>query len=229
MSEIDELKSYIESIGKGLVLCKNPCATIEKNPAQGILPRCLYLEIEFPKGRRRVSDKGIVIVGINPGSAGAEERKACSDLKYGESLYQRWSDHFSEHILTELYYTRLREVANNFGRLGPILWTEIVKCQSKKGNNEKYKHFSLQDSRVCIDDYLMKELEGIPTDWPILAAGKEPYKALSYLFRKRKIIGVPHPKGFRGNFEKVINQKTSEAREILDSDVNKAVWLGEKE
>ena len=35
--------------------------------------------------------------------------------------------------------------------------------------------------------------------WPLVALGREAYKALAYLYPARTVIGVPHPTGAYGN------------------------------
>jgi hypothetical protein len=47
---------------------------------------------------------------------------------------------------------------------------------------------------------MLEELELIP-QWPLIALGREGYNALSYMFPRRTIIGLPHPTGQGGRIQ----------------------------
>ena len=49
---------------------------------------------------------------------------------------------------------------------GPILWTELVKCQN---NLPSTGTVPIETVRVCVNRYLVPELGIIPNDWPIVA------------------------------------------------------------
>jgi hypothetical protein len=110
---------------------------------------------------------------------------------------------------------------------GPILWTELVKCENKtKGILPP-----LQTFRKCINIFLNEELEAVPEAWPLLAVGRETYKALAYIYSSKTIIGIPHPTSSRGHFQEMI--KGNSLKNILSSNENLffeeygsiAVWL----
>jgi hypothetical protein len=78
-----------------------------------------------------------------------------------------------------------------------------------------------------------KELEVIPSDWPLIAVGKETFKVLAYLYPTHVIIGVPHPTGSYGHFSRLfymngelINKITFE--ELWNGEYGKAIWLESK-
>jgi hypothetical protein len=87
-------------------------------------------------------------------------------------------------------------LADALGLEGRILWTELAKCESATG-----KTVPLQTLRTCSATFLQRELKAVPEKWPLLAAGRETYKALAYQFPSRTILGVPHPTGSRGDFD----------------------------
>ena len=107
------------------------------------------------------------------------------------------------YILQHPYYKRLRKIADELEFRGPILWTELVKCQSKENGQ-----LSVQTIRDDINKYLFKELEVIPADWPLFGIGGKAFEILSYRFPDRLVLGVPHPTGSYGLFPKLFeNQK----------------------
>lgn len=62
-----DLSAKIKTIGEDLVNCNLNCAGIRLDRKNGVLPRCLILE-KTETG----SEKGCVIVGINPGISGGK-------------------------------------------------------------------------------------------------------------------------------------------------------------
>lgn len=131
------------------------------------------------------------------------------------------------------YYTWLKRIPDNLGLRGPILWTELVKCTSKvKGTLPPLETF-----RICISNFLSKELESVPRSWPLIAAGKYVYQALAFRFPNRIVIGVPHPTGSYGHFQKLFSKLNNkkmlkvfkpELRKMWSSGCGKAAWLNAK-
>lgn len=215
------LKASIEDIGGRLVSCDKRdkrCEGIVNEPRIGILPRCLILE-----DGGRTSGTGCVVVGLNPGHAKPHERDAYKGDHTYKNVVKYWRD---GKISERAYYGRLRNFVNELGLRGPILWTELVKCESIEGTT-----LPLQTLRTCIRDYLNEELKLIPDDWPIVAAGLEAYKASAYRFPDRIIIGVPHPTGSHGQFMKLLDNRlmpnlvASSLRELWDGEIGRAVWV----
>jgi hypothetical protein len=77
---------------------------------------------------------------------------------------------------------------------GPVLWTELVHCESADG----VKNLSVQTVRDSIDRYLVREIACVPADRPLIGIGAKAFEILAYRFPRRLVIGVPHPTGARG-------------------------------
>lgn len=222
MKRTSGLEYEIRRIGEALVNCSNNCAGAVNDKSNGILPRCLVLEVD-----NRKKNRGSIVVGINPGHAKEwEKREYKSNPSYG-TLLKCWN----ERIRELPYYKRLRHFVDEMGFSGPILWTDLAKCETAKG----YSMLPLQTMRICVKKYLYKELELMPTDLPLVAVGFEAYKALSYHFPSRIVIGIPHPSSrgqeFKGLFisENQQNHLIAEFKFELcnwrDSKMGKAGWL----
>jgi len=164
---------------------------LEYAPEKGIIPRGLVYE----EAKKR-SARGVVIVGMNPGPASREEK---AFLKKNPT-YQRFVEYFKERIATRAYYEELRKFALLLGLDGPILWTELVKCQSKK-----LGHLSRNSIRYDINKYLLRELECVPKHWPVIGVGDRAFSILSYIVPNRIVIGVPHVKARGGYFYKLFS------------------------
>jgi hypothetical protein len=116
------LECRINEIACNMMACSQRCKGIARNIREGILPRCLILEI---KGR--IGSKGSVIVGINAGRSKSAERKFyCSNGQNYEQVMEYWQ----QIISLRSYYIRLRNLVNQLGLNRPILWTELVKCEN---------------------------------------------------------------------------------------------------
>lgn len=196
--KINDLQKRISLIGRRLVNCSFKCNGISCDQNKGIIPRCLVLEIDG-----RTKEKGCVIVGINPGiprSPSEHNYYVSKGISYDSLLSYYWKR--PKGIHNHPYYTRLGELANCLELTGPILWTELVKCESQ----ERGKLPPVQTFRVCVEKFLNDELRSVPDDWPIIAVGREAYKAMAYLYPKRIVIGVPHPTSSRGYFSNLFDK-----------------------
>jgi hypothetical protein len=144
-----------------------------------VLPRCLILE--------RVEAEGsFLAIGLNPGRSSAGEREFYVRLGCSyESVKQYWRAQAPKIQ----YYVKARRVIAGLGLTGPILWSDLAKCE----NSPDAKVPPLQTLRRCAGRFLFRELQVAPADWPIVALGWEAYRALAYLVPKRAVIGVPHP------------------------------------
>ena len=213
------LERRISQIGNKLVSCQRDCAGISRDQAKGILPRCLILEAE-----NRNTSSGLAIIGINPAHSNCHERMSYKD---GHD-YQQVVDYWKNHVAHQWkYYEPLREFEGLLGFGGPILWSELVKCESVPDLKVLPPE---QTFRTCIKKYLAKELRGVPSDWPILAVGKKAYHRLPCYFPERTVIGVPHPA--RGHLKRFIKSKRywlPKVQEYLsDKDGSKGkkpIWL----
>ena len=170
------------------------------DPKNGIVPRCLIYE----EDERSASDRGSVIVGINPGRSAGSSPRAVREREFYKSRgcsYEVIVEYWNKEIRNYCYYVRSRAFVDSIDLHGPILWTELVKCESPKN-----VELSVQTIRDSINRYLFKELEVIPEDWPLIALGGEAFKILGYRFPGRTVIGIPHVTGSRGQFLKLFSQ-----------------------
>jgi hypothetical protein len=188
----------INSIGNKVINCPKQCVGVTNNSGAGIVPRCIFFDFTDAK-----SMNGCIIVGINPGrmKIGGPENlhylRNRKNLSY-KTIVDIWSDPPKVHS----YYKFLKNFSELIGLNGPILWTELVKCEMAKSNIV----IPLQTFRTCVNMYLVKEIKHIPPAWPVIAVGREAFKALSYIFPARSILGVPHPAS-KGNFTRLYKPK----------------------
>jgi len=219
-AEIDAIAEHIRRIGDEMVLNYKPGAETLQDKEQGIIPRCLIFETE----NRDPRGKGCVMVGLNPGTSWPAERafyreKGCS---YG-AVRDYWPILRKERP----YYCRLTDFLDRVGLTGPILWTELVKCESKPDTV-----LSVQTIRGDINRYLFEELKKIPRDWPLIGVGRQAYEILAYRFSEQQVIGIPHPTSSRGQFAslfprtKIIDPAAkAKLDELLKSKERVAVWF----
>ena len=188
MSSIEQLRDQVAKIGNRMVRCSENCSGILHDQKQGILPRGLYLEEEG-----RTKGRGVIICGLNPGNA---DRKSMEFYRPRSATYLTFCRFWSEQRLRDYpYFAKLRSLADALELGGPILWTNLAKCQNKSISEKLSIKIHPQTFRRCSARYLAEELKHCPNDWPILAAGRDAYNALLYLCPTRTLIGVPHPTG----------------------------------
>jgi len=151
---------------------------LECDPQKGIVPRALFLE------RRNSAGKGCILVGLNPGKAQRKEREAYVQNKKNTTVFYdpQWYD--------RRYHRDLRDFINKLGFNGDILWTELVKCQSKDSGV-----VSLQAIRQDSARHLQEELRAVPSSWLLVGVGKKAYEHLCTLFPYRTVLGIPHVSG----------------------------------
>lgn len=179
---IDTLPTIVDRAGKDILRCDDRCAGIWLDREAGILPRGLYLE------RREARGRGCFAVGINPGASKPKER----DFYLNSGITLKSLNEYRESISDNPYFARSRSVIDRISLGGPILWTNLAKCQNEKGR----KGFPpLQTLRHCVHRFLRRELDAIPAGWAVLGIGSEAYRALAYLVPDRVVIGIPHPTG----------------------------------
>ncbi len=215
-----DLEKSIVKIGGQMVACKQRCAGISCHQKNGVLPRCLILE-------SRPGSGGCAVVGINPGRA---KRAEVAYYKKEGGTYDATVRYWQQQITLRPYYERLRKLTGSFGLNGPILWTELAKCENAHGT----KFPPLQTLRACTGRFLTKELEAIPRKWPLIAIGKEAYRALAYLYPSRSVIGVPHPTGAYGDqFTRHLPGGSGHAKarkvvhRVLSESPGRLVWIGD--
>lgn len=212
----------IRLAGERMVNCALNCHGVSNVPVEGKIPRCLYIENE--KGNL---ETGCIIVGLNPGQSNKDNSENQTYITQGIS-YKAIENHWLTFGLHHQYYKKLKKLVLSLGYDGPILWTELVKCES--GVNTKV--LPLSTMRKCVNEYLLDELNNTPSDWPIFAVGKEAYKALAYIYPDRTIIGVPHSTGSFGHFNRIMgNGKINEVilSQIKELVKGSVIWLENKQ
>ena len=207
-----DFEESINQIGRELVNCNFGCEGINNNRKEGIIPRGLIID-----KRTNGGDKACAIVGINPGISKAPERRT---YKSADDLYAAQKAYWASQLKQAKYYKLLNDFVDKFHRFNFILWTEMVKCE----NFSKNAPPPIQTFRCCTQKYLNRELDLFPADFPLFAIGRKTFDALSYIYRKRTVFGVPHPTGSKGNTFNNIRIKTVPA-DFLNLSKGKAIWL----
>ena len=207
------IKESLFKLGEKLVDCPYNCDGISHDKQKGILPRCMV----FDEAVKDPSAKGAVIVGINPGKS--KDNEKIFYLKNGIN-YGSVEAYWKENISDLKYYNQLRKLVEQLGITGPILWSELVKCE-----NSGDKLPEIQTFRHCTGKFLKEELNIIQiVEWPIFAVGKVTFNALAYLCPERIVIGVPHPTGSHGHFSYLFDKGNDEKLK-LDITIEK-LWNG---
>lgn len=173
------------------------------------MPRCLIFE---PCGWEHL-DGGVIVVGLNPGKADHGERRIIKELfrpghdrRRAYAAYLAWLNNAIQAIP---FYTLMRAALAALDFAGPILWTEIVKCESGTplvvdGRARPVSFglgppFRMTTVRTCCDEHLRAELALCPPEWPSVAAGLGVGDCLdetrAELACTRPILAVPHPTG----------------------------------
>jgi hypothetical protein len=209
----------IDAVGKAMVACDASCSGVANRPEEGILPRCLIVERGSAQGR------GALVSGINP--ARSKEQERAFYRRSGPS-YEAVVEHWHEKISPIAYYERLRAFLRDVGVSGPIVWTDLAKCENAP---DQEGLLPLQTLRTCTGRHLTKELAALPEGWPLVAVGTEAYKALAYLEPGRTVLGIPHPTGSHGHFLRMfesghlVAKVRQAAASALSSSTPVAVWL----
>jgi len=213
------LEEAIDGLGAELVQCTDGCAGIWLDQSRGIIPRTLFLERATTPGR------GCVAVGLNPGRSKERER---SHYRQGELSYEKLKE-YSTKLAGIAYFARTRSVIDQLGLAGPILWSNLAKCENESGRKGLPP---LQTLRHCTRRFLRRELAALPADWVALGIGREAYRALAYLLPERSVIGIPHPTGGYRDFRKMIeggrlrDEVVRRAGDVLRSVEPSTAWLG---
>jgi hypothetical protein len=124
---MDRLKAEIQVIGQQLVTCTATCAGVQRDQQKGSLPRCLILELAGRNGSR-----GCAAIGINPGQAKEPEE---AFYRHRRPTYEAVLEYWNLKITQLPYYARFRSLLDQVGLTGPLLWTELAKCQNQPGTS----------------------------------------------------------------------------------------------
>ncbi|MDH7516919.1 MAG: hypothetical protein QHH19_01015 [Candidatus Thermoplasmatota archaeon] len=190
----------IDDIGKRLVGCKYHCEGVTNKPREGILPRCLIFE-------HRKGKNGSVVVGLNPGKAKKREQEFYLDHN---NTYESVKKYWDDKVKNLKYYSNLRELISMLGFDGPIVWTDLAKCQSSHKNGV----VPIQTMRTCIDTYLRREIELFPS-YTIFGVGNIAFEFCALSFPEHFVVGIPHPTGSYGNFSRLIKNINRNKKEYL--------------
>lgn len=211
--------SRVEKLGKRVVGCDLQCADIINDWDKGITPRAPCLD--HPERK-----PDCIVIGMNPGHAGAEERKRYRECasESPKKRYDAQKCYFGEKFKERRrYFGQAREFAGKL-KYKNILWTNLCKCE----NEGKGKIVPpIQTFRNCMKRFLKCELECFPRT-SIIALGKKAFETVSYLFPDRCILGIPHPSGSQGGmFSKVLKKDDKKLRKLVRAaKKNKAaIWL----
>jgi hypothetical protein len=206
-----------------MVKCNAACVGIECDQRKGVLPRCLYYEPGC------TSTRGCAVIGINPGQA---KRDQIEHYRTAGGTYEATVQYWEQRIkLRHPYYMRTRKLLRSLGLNGPVLWSELAKCQRESG---KKGLPPLGTLRTCAGRFLREELALIP-DWPLVALGREAFKALAYLYPTRTVIGVPHPTGAYGNklaalcCASELRKNKRKVQSVLTAAPGRLLWLSDQE
>lgn len=213
MNQIDAIA--IERLGQQLVTCvRCPSASTAD---QGTPPRCMWSEV-MPD-----AIQGVVVVGLNPGKASPEE------IGFYEKCgltYEATVEYLKAESRSIPYFIEMRRFVKSAMGKCHIHWTEVVKCQLRSGEST----VPLDMRRICIELHLKQELNLLPKEWPVIAAGRVAFEAMSVLCTDRAVLGVPHPTGaFGRQFSGLFNAADllKEPRQIATEALRekRAVWL----
>jgi hypothetical protein len=183
--------SDVTLIGAELCQCRDSCKGIKRDQVSGDFPRGL----NFEPGEIG-SNVGTVVCGLNPGAASQREKDF---ILNGGGTYSALAAFWSS-IQNIPYFDRPRRLIRGLGRMGPILWTDLVKCENESSEVElSFRHHSFT-FRHCTSKFLSREIALIPPDWLIVCVGWEAYRGITYMFPERPTLGVPHPSGSYGHF-----------------------------
>lgn len=200
---INNANALINELGEKLVTCNLNCEGINNNPKLGIIPRCLIQE-------NRNGKKSCVIVGLNPGKCKNQERQyyLTKGIKFN-SLYGYF---FESNLNNRPYFKRTRDLITLLGFDGNILWTDLTKCECLGKNGR----VPVQTLRVCINKFLRKEVELFKCS-TIFALGNIAFDFCALSFPNHFVVGLPHPSGSYGNFNKLKKRVISHPKHFIDN------------
>jgi len=191
----------INKLGEKLVKCDLNCEGINNNPKKGIIPRGLIQE-------RRNGKNSCIVVGLNPGKCKIKEREYY--LKKGIK-FDSLSEYFFENLYNLPYFKRTRDLITLLGFDGNILWTDLAKCECLGKNGR----VPIQTLRVCINKFLRKEIEIFKCS-TIFALGNIAFDFCALSFPNHFIVGLPHPSGSYGDFNKLKKRVISNPKYFTD-------------
>ena len=179
----------------------------------------------FSSSDQTAPGRGCLAIGLNPGLSGPHERTfyVNSGMTYDRVKTYR------DSISGKRFFALTRRVVDQLGLSGPILWSNLAKCENESGRKGLPP---LQTLRHCTRRFLRRELDAVPIDWVVFGIGWESYRALAYLVPERSVIGFPHPTGGYRDFRKILDdgqlrqEIKDRAKGILSAREPGTAWLG---
>lgn len=176
---MNNLMIQIAEIASEMAACSFQCDGVINSPSTGQPPRGLIMETN---GRR--GSTGVIVCGQNPAGARDPERTHYRDNGAG---YEQQLTAWTAIVWNSRYFNSLRQLLDCLDLDGPILWTDIAKCE---GNAPP-----LPTLMKCSQHFLARELDAVPIEWPVITAGARAFQAVGYMAGKRSVVGIPHPTG----------------------------------
>lgn len=221
MSGFSDFKAELMEHGQLVTNCRfgfeRPCKGIHYDRTEGIIPRCLFLE----ERKANATNEITVVIGLNPGISGKAERQGLANV----TDYHEVLDFFGNEYKKHPFYKRATALVDGLGFNGPILWTEIAKCEGKQIWRETMV--------FCASNYLIKEIELVKTYFDsvrFIVLSRRAFDPLIFLLNNDKVLGVPHPTGsygkrFSGMFDGEWNLLSEYRKDMLSFFDDEADWV----
>ncbi|MDH6165546.1 hypothetical protein M2282_000674 [Variovorax boronicumulans] len=171
----------IGQIAEELSRCNRACSGVRSS--EGCPPRGLILQHEDVLDTAR----GVIVVGQNPGFAARWEQKLYGQHGAGY-VQQRMA--WQSGVKNVPYFTMLKRLLDILNVRGPVLWTDVAKCEGRSPPEET--------RMICSQKFMSREFAAAPQEWPVIAAGRDAYAASGYMAALRTVIGFYHPTGRNG-------------------------------
>lgn len=189
MSGFEHFKDELFIHGQQMTNCphgfENPCKGIHYDRSKGIVPRCLFLE----EREATTTDEITVVIGLNPGISGKAEREGLANVTEYKKVLEFFGDEYKKHP----FYRRATALVDGLGFNGPILWTEIAKCEGKQIWRETMV--------FCASNYLVNEIGLAKKHFGrvrFIVLSRTAFDPLIFLLNSDNVMGVPHPTGSYG-------------------------------
>jgi hypothetical protein len=192
LEKFEPFHSQLSDCDPQSTMCSEPNTMVGFDPAEGRIPRCLFIEPNVD------NVKGAVIVGANPGKAWADEVNLLKPLfPNRQKMHDEWLNGVRGAVGDYCYYANARALVRGLGIEGHILWTEVYKCENKGSNGD----FHPSVASVCSNKFLRNELiafKGRCTNFQVFACGQNTFDFLNndeWRELTGPIVGFYHPSG----------------------------------